>query len=211
MGSVDASQFFVSLADLNGDSISEIFAYGNTGVDIFPGQGNFRFGPATVLEHNFVSDIQVDDFDSDGSQDVIMSFGDSIAVVFGQSDGSFGNTRYFMVNSTPTSSSTSFTISDFDNDGYVDCAAASSDSTFNIWLNDGSGNLETNTIVNMPISNTLGSGISKFLNSDSIPDILWRGSSLSVLAGTGISDFELLHRLPIQFNFARRLQQRWRY
>jgi len=169
-----------AIADFNQDGNLDIAVtlseFVTNQIAVLLGNGSGSFGTAgTYTVDNYPTSLVAADLNGDGKLDLAVSnnaggsTAGSVSVLMGKGDGSFGQAHIF-TNLTGQNAST-IVASDFDRDGKMDVAVASSYSN-NVTELLGSG---TGTF-NPPINWSVGNGAQYLLvsdfNGDSIPDLV---------------------------------------
>lgn len=186
----NVSGFSISVGDFNNDNNPDIVTGGRGDgiVSLLLGNGTTSFQPPILIQTEvvFPAPDAVGDFNGDGNQDLVVgnnsgSFEDEIAVLLGNGDGSFGSPSKFT-----TGSFSSVAVGDFDSDGNLDIAAASSiDDSVTVLSGDGNGGFAEAGQFNVesgPTSIVVGD-----FNSDGKPDIATANqdsNNVSVLLNT---------------------------
>ena len=207
--SVGENPHSVTAGDFNADGKLDL-AIANShshNVSLLLGNGNGTFGaasnfpvfatnppvfPGTNLVVNFSpTSLAIGDFNNDGRLDLATanSGADSVTVLVGRGDGTFGSPTTFSVG---LGTVRSLAIEDFNLDGKLDVVTANLPSTFNpnvpantvsVLLGNGAGNLGTPTTFAVYSSEPLSVAIGDF-NRDGKPDLVTannRGGNISVL------------------------------
>lgn len=137
----------VVIGDLNGDHTPDLVV-GSVGVAVLLGKGDgtFQASSGSGLDGGDLGfDVAaVGDLDGDGKADVVVAsqFGDGVAVLLGNGDGTLQSGRSFStgVGSGPIS----VAIADLNHDGRLDVAVANgSDNSAGVLLGNGDGTLQT--------------------------------------------------------------------
>jgi hypothetical protein len=113
-------------------------------VNVLIGNGAGGFTPANTytLTGGSPESVAVGDFNGDGSPDLAVTESDvnTVSVILGNGDGSFGNPTDFAVGTSPIS----VTVGDFNGDGKLDIATASAGSSaVSVLLGNGNGTFGT--------------------------------------------------------------------
>src|SRR5947199_131599 len=139
----------------------------------------------------------VGDFNGDGKQDLAVTniSTNSVSILLGNGNGTFGAPATFPVGSTPTS----VAVGDFNGDGKQDLAVANLGSnTAGIYLGNGVGGFTLSVNVRVgdgPYSVTVGD-----FNGDGKPDIAtanFSSSNVSIVLGDGTVHFGAAGKLPV--------------
>ena len=161
LSSISAST--IMWAEVNGDEFTDLITqsslYINNGDNTFSSSGN-------INNANFNNSLC--DFDRDGNID-ILTFDPAISIVFGNGDGSFGNTYNFSISGVASS-----TCFDYNCDGLIDVFFGSSgSSTDKLFENNGDG-----TFSDVSAGSGLSSGANDVsgiatgdINNDGFPDV----------------------------------------
>lgn len=122
----DLGTAFVELADIDGDSILDIFALNRVSetISVFRGAGNGRFDFPTTQAVAGFQHFAVADIDGDGELDLAGALTnlDAVGVRFGNGDGTFGTMAVYPVGSAPIR----VALRDVTGDGALDIVAANS-------------------------------------------------------------------------------------
>jgi uncharacterized repeat protein (TIGR01451 family) len=185
----------VAAGDLNGDGKLDlaVFSYGSLNIYLGNGDGTFRAGASYSPPYTpYPSGIGLADFNGDGKLDIILSstYTSGFVIYLGVGDGTFqalpGNNQ----NSVPATNW--IALGDFNGDGKVDLAMATSDSKLGIFLGNGDATFQT------PVSITLPAPASQILvadfNGDGIADLLAicsTSASVYTLTGNGDGTFTI--------------------
>jgi hypothetical protein len=192
--------YAVAAGDLNGDTREDVVVTGalegSTGfLAVLINMGGGALAPPAVRTlpgRGF--DLGVSDFNLDGNQDVVVTLldGESIAVLLGQGDGTFGG---------PVTHPVGFRApyvdhGDLDGDGDPDLAVRRSDSGVAILMNSGGGTFSAAAI-------TSASGIGDLalmdLNSDARADLVTAdldAGTITVFGGKGDGTFDMGATFP---------------
>ena len=130
----------VKLADLNGDGKLDLIVavFADNGLLIFHGRGDGSFENPTVYPLSWLTDVEVADFDRDGTMDVVVPLHDQTTILFGQRDGSLRLT----FGSSDTAAQVG--VADFNLDGKPDLVLTNNggdtgDGQIRVLLGDGDG------------------------------------------------------------------------
>jgi hypothetical protein len=140
---------WVTVSDLNADGWPDIVTGnagsagpGPTSISVFLGNGNGTFGPKTNFGSGSCHSVAIADLNADGRPDAVTANsstavgGNTVSVLLGKGDGTFGPKRSFATGSYPVS----VTIGDIDGDGRLDLAVANrSSNTVSVLLGNGDG------------------------------------------------------------------------
>jgi hypothetical protein len=146
---VGPNPYSVATSDFNGDGFPDLAVAASNcpasppacGVAIILGNGDGTFQPPTQYSTGNSTDprsIVVGDFNGDGKPDLAVAnyLANTVSVMLGAGDGSFGSPTDFSVGSEPTSVATG----DFNGDGKLDLAVTNFDSkTVSVLLGKGDG------------------------------------------------------------------------
>ncbi|RNC82827.1 MAG: VCBS repeat-containing protein [Phycisphaera sp.] len=197
----------VKTADLNGDGWADIVAgvqspdLGNPGIAVLinDGTGAFTSPPEFYAFSTQIRGLEILDLTGDGNLDVVYANrdDDTINVVPGNGDGTFGSEAFFDVTGGPVG----VAIADFNNDGNQDVATPLVfSSEIAILAGDGAGNLTelarypANSPEGIAVGDINGDGnedlVIPFLNGDAVEFILGNGdgtfgSTQSISTGSG--------------------------
>ena len=137
----------------------------------FPGFDNY---PGTMV---------AGDFNGDGKLDLAVANGESIDVLLGHGDGTFGVGTYSQpIVSVASLGITSLVAADFNGDGKLDLAASSANGAdIQVFLGHGDGTFQAPETIPATFSST--NLIVGDFNGDGKPDLLFWGSSLYSISG----------------------------
>ena len=198
------SPFSVAIADVNKDSQADIVVSGanenNEGtVWLFLGVGNGSFEinlVHSITDGVYIRWIAVDDLNNDTVLDIAFVNGDanSIGLLFGYGNGSFGNvTTLFTGND---SQPYSLALGDLNGDKTIDIAVANRlSATISLFFGYGNGTFSSQRIPALRINANDPEIIMSDVNNDNILDILFtnnqRDSSIGIFYGFGDGNFTL--------------------
>ncbi|MDP4238811.1 MAG: FG-GAP-like repeat-containing protein, partial [Bacteroidota bacterium] len=198
----------LTIGDINGDGIADIIAgglNGNTNVNIFPGLGNGTFGTKISLAIGVEPySIAIGDLNGDGKMDIVAtnskSNSNTISVLLGNGNGTFGTKTNFAISSGSGANPSSVVIGDFNGDGKADLATANSnENSVSVLLGDGNGSFGTATPY--AIGNDPGSIVVGDFNGDGKTDLAacnyLTPSSVSILLGNGNGTFKPATNFPV--------------
>lgn len=185
-----------AIGDVTGDGIADIVGadYSADTIRILVGNGDGTFSPAQTYSTGAASDpyaVALADFNRDGILDVVTANsgggGNSVSVLLGQGNGTFGASVAYSVGTSPFD----VAVADFNRDGIADIVSADSGSaTVSVLLGQGNGTFATRvsyTVGTTPYAISVGD-----FNGDGVVDLVSadRGTStLSVLLGQGDGTF----------------------
>jgi hypothetical protein len=199
---VGASPSAVIAGDLNGDGILDLVVANNADstVSVLLGNGDGTFQTQKVFAaanglNNDAIDVVIADFNGDGKPDLAVANvgGNTVSILPGNGDGTFGAANPFAVGNGPA-----YVIAgDVNHDGILDLVAANEgDSTVSVLLGNGSGGVGDGTFQAQKVFST-GSGpdFPKLadMDGDGNLDIIVAdsgGVNVSVLLGNGDGTFQ---------------------
>ncbi|SNS72366.1 Repeat domain-containing protein [Granulicella rosea] len=121
----------VAVGDVNGDGFPDIVATSSDGSNLVSillnnGNGTLALSPTTYGTGNGVSQLALGDFNHDGILDIaVLNKADqTIGILNGNGDGSFGAMSVYTVGTNPTA----FAVADLNLDGFLDFAITNNDS-----------------------------------------------------------------------------------
>ena len=132
-----------ALADFNGDGTIDIVAQEQSGpsplgsLHLFANDGQAQFTPQVIVYFPYFEELSAVDIDSDGDQDVLMTYWNGFSALINDGTGQF-TLNYQLDNST--SLATSFPV-DLDGDGDIDVLTSSS-SDESIFWRENTGNFD---------------------------------------------------------------------
>ncbi|RIL08944.1 MAG: hypothetical protein DCC75_07680 [Proteobacteria bacterium] len=188
----------LGIGDINGDSKLDIVvgdqdSSGIARANILLGNGNGTYATATsylfgATSTSSLAQIYLQDYNQDGRLDLITSgVNDSgtneFNVAIGTGNGTFSN----RISSQGANATNNFSLSDINNDGYLDIVSTSTDASARTFLGSANGTFSTGSIINA------GSGswnVALFdMNGDGIEDLITTDSmNLELLVFLGNSD-----------------------
>ncbi|MDY6803352.1 MAG: FG-GAP-like repeat-containing protein [Cyanobacteriota bacterium] len=192
---------YIAAADLDGDGDVDlaISNYASNNVSVLLGEGDGTFGAATNIDVGTAPyGIVAADFDGDGSLDLAVGNDggetqgdtDTVSLLLGNGDGTFGEATNFDVGDAPSD----IVTDDFDGDGSPDIATSNDLSNdVSVLLGDGEGGFADATSFavgdgdNRPYDITTGD-----FDGDGVPDLAVSNngsSTVSVLLGDGDGGF----------------------
>lgn len=187
-----------AIADFNRDRKPDVAFVTGGGTYVMLGRGDGSFEAAKLVDASASYGIAAVDLNNDGSSDLVTSGGsasDSVAVVLGHGDGSFGPPQRFPAGATPMG----LVVADFNGDGRPDVAVTNiaglvpgiAGKTVTVLLGKGDGTfgapLSSPVIGERPFRLAAGD-----LNQDGKPDLVVVNSStqdVSLLLGNGDGTF----------------------
>jgi len=203
---------FIAAGDFNGDgktdlAVSDLGALpmgGNGNLAVLLGNGNGTFQPPIVLSAGVnPSAMALGDFNGDGKLDIaVIDFGNSsgnngaLYVLLGNGDGTFQPPVLVNAGNSPAAFPTAIVAEDFNGDGKLDLAVASSDSNVSVLLGNGDGTFQAPVfypVFMIPTSLAAGDlkGNGKTdLALASLVCLTFCGSSIQVLYGNGDGTFQ---------------------
>jgi hypothetical protein len=149
--------------------------------------------------------VTVADLTGSGVQDLITANvqGDSVSVLLGNGDGTFGPPHDYPAGQAPWS----VAVADFNGDGIPDLAVADllpyPTGTVSVLLGNGDGTFQK--AVAYPVGSNPRSVVAADFNGDGIPDLAvdnTASQTISVLLGNGDGTFQPAHDYPVGFSFA---------
>jgi FG-GAP-like repeat len=128
--------YFVQVADMNGDRIPDVIAggFGVIEVEFGNGDGTFRPGPTTTQLAGSAFSFAAADLNGDGKIDLAFANQSSIVVALGNGDGTFQSGVTYSISDNDIGF---LVIGDFNGDGKLDIATAGQ---LGVWLLAGTGN-----------------------------------------------------------------------
>lgn len=149
------------------------------------------------------------DFNRDGIADMAKiilhvdgtSDPDNLVVSLGQRNGGFRPTSSLQLSGQ---NPRAIVAGDFNNDGNPDLIVGNEDGTLTLFPGNGTGSFSSAQQL-PPQGSVVSIAVADF-NNDGIPDIAvsdWRGSLVTVLAGTGKGSFEYLRSFPLRMRGTR--------
>lgn len=188
----------IATADVNGDGNLDLIITGadpsssNWSFTVLLGNGDGSFQTPILYQQNATggsAGIVLADFNNDGKMDIaVEAVANSVAVMLGKGDGTFGPPSYFL-----DGGASSIVTSDFNGDGNLDLAAAGN-SGLAILLGKGDGTFQPAAFpYTSPIPNTLPFALlAADLNDDGKADIVAFTGQILVLLGNGDGTFKTL-------------------
>jgi len=188
----------IAAGDFNNDNQPDIVVTNsvtNT-IGVFLGYGNGSFTTITTYstgEYSAPQSIAINDFNNDSRLDVVVAnYGtNSVGVLLGYGNGTFSTVMIYLTGED--SSSSSVTVGDFNNDGYLDIAVANyGTNSVGVLLGYGDGTFGNQMtfstgLFSRPIWVTVGD-----FNNDTILDIAtanWNAANVGILIGYGNGTF----------------------
>ena len=183
----------IATADVNGDGNLDLIAVGgNSSGDwsysVLLGNGDASFQAAILYQQSGQISTQptiaIADFNNDGKLDFAVPVGNSVAVLLGNGNGTFGSPTLFF-----DGGGASIVTADFSGDGKPDIAAAGP-SGLAILVGNGNGTFQPAAF---PYTTALGSLLTADLNGDGKADLISSiPFSIQVFLGNGNGTFNAL-------------------
>ena len=170
---------------------------GNASVFLGAGNGSLGSHQDSGTDADFPSSVAVGDFNGDGKLDIAVTNlnSNSVSVMLGNGDGSFGDATHFSVGDRPTA----VAVGDFNLDGRPDLAVVNAASdTVTILLGKGDGSFNTAgtlSVHSRPISVAVGD-----FNNDGKKDLAIAcllSSNVSIFLGNGDGSFTAGNSFPV--------------
>lgn len=167
------------VVDMDGDGdLDVVGAYSTSATDFIrwhenDGSQNFTSSPVIVSGINNPQGLEVADIDSDGDVDIFAGGSDD-DIAWYENDGNQNFTSHLTTPTSMTSQYSGFTIGDFNGDGFIDMALATTTET-SWFANDGTGNFTEN-----PISTSVGGSDLEAADLDGDGDMDLIGGQLSL-------------------------------
>jgi hypothetical protein len=187
------ASYAIATVDVNADGNLDLIVVGadssgDWGYSVFLGSGNGSFKSPVLYQQKGALANQptmvIADFDNDHKLDVAISTGNqSVAVLLGNGDGTFGPPAYFF-----DGGADSIVSADFNADGKPDIAAAGLPGLA-ILLGNGDGTFQPAAF---PYTTGLGSLLTADLNGDGKADLIGDNFGILVFLGNGDGTFSVL-------------------
>ena len=177
----------VASADFDDDGRLDLASCGTSGFHVLLGNGDGTFGaPAAIDVGSTVYALSLGDLNGDGAEDIVGAGEHVVHVVIGLGDGTFQAPQAY-----PAGRPRSLALADFDLDGDLDVATASSDeSAWGILRGNGDGTLSPVESRSEP--RRIFSVVARDFDGDGKPDLCFAYSDqgyLSILPGLGNGTF----------------------
>src|SRR5437660_6179093 len=189
------SSYAVSLGDLNGDGKLDIaVATNSNAVVVLLGNGDGTFGSPTAYSYpgnGGNGNVAIGDLNGDEKLDLVAAniFDNSVAVLLGNGDGTFGTATRITVGSAPNFVG----ISDLNGDGFMDLVVANaSGSSLTVLMGNCAGSLTPASGSPFVVGTGPVSGVIEDLNRDGKPDLVSANATshdVSVLLNTTFNPF----------------------
>jgi cysteine-rich repeat protein len=165
--------FFVAIGDFDGDQIPDFAAslINLNQIQVLSGQGDGTFLLLDAFNTTNPTQLLTADFDKDGSQDLLASSNDGIALFLNDGTGIFEAPRISFIGSNPVISA-----ADFDGDNNLDVAAGVGGNLI-LLLGDGLGNLAPQA-AQLP-GEIQGRITAADFNGDQLPDLAITDTSIN--------------------------------
>ena len=199
---VNASELVVG--DFNGDGRQDVavsfYTQQTNNLTIYLGNGDGTFTPGvTPAQKISVDNLAGGDFNGDGNEDLAVTDGGSLHILFGNGDGTFA------VGPSTTAAFMNFAVGDFNKDGVLDIVYAGHGLT--ILLGNGDGTFREG--VTLPskgysyapaVADFNGDGILDIADTNAVedPDFLMDDGFVSVYLGAGDGSFTASANLTVQ-------------
>jgi hypothetical protein len=213
LGAYSPQPIAVAIADLNNDGKPDVITANGAGsVSVLLGNGDGTLGtPISTTVDQFAESLAIADFNGDGNLDVaVASYGPnlspsdngSIAVLFGNGDGTFGPVLTLTVNGLHPEA---VAAADLNRDGIPDLAAVTvgtsgNPATLAVFLGQPGGTFQPATTFPLQAIGGSQSGIAiGDVNGDGTPDIVAFsdfGQRIDVLLGDGAGGFHKTAQIP---------------
>jgi hypothetical protein len=183
-------QDLVAVGDLNRDRRPDLVVTGpsaNSLIVLFnDGHGSFIARPAMTFSAAPAAPLEaaVGDVDGDGTPDLHWSADGTLNALHGNGDGTFAPTPL----TATFANAERLAAIDLDGDRVIDVVATGTDTSFNVFLNDGKGHFPSQGTTYTPASGADGWFFADW-NGDSHPDIFVTGTSYGVLLNGGHGTF----------------------
>ena len=185
-------------ADFDGDGNADILSTGYSGgsVQVYLGQGDGSFGPATsTTVPGFDLSPTSGDFNNDGLADVALArlADNALRILLGNGDGTFTVAGDLTTDKSPQEP----LVADFNGDGNADLGVANvTGDTYDVFLGNGDGTFQTAIVTQAP--NAIYSAAAD-LNRDGKVDLVVASLGTKVFLGNGDGTFQTPQTLSPEY------------